>query len=231
MRNHLRLFIFSFLDFFHFRWFVRRSMPLALAALAFGVLAFQFAVAHPQRALERAAQIQGAGLPAAESITMRLHLPKFWSVVYAREAYADTSTAVAVVPATPAAAPAATPSDGDQLKAILDAVQKFGGAPWVMKIALICLILTALMKVSFLQPLWAKLGAFQAMVAPLLAAIGGIISMSPITLPGVLAYLSAGAGAIVLHELLDASKGIPGIGAGYVSAINFVEGILGAPKA
>ena len=121
----------------------------------------------------------------------------------------------------------------DFLAQVLTAIQGFGGLPWVGKIASVILLVVASMKVSFLHDLlWAKLGAAQAWVAPVLGLLAGILtpalSGQAITLPGVMAFVAAGSGALILHELLDAAKGIPGLGATYVGIINLIESALAA---
>lgn len=120
---------------------------------------------------------------------------------------------------------------GSFIGQIATAFSSFGGLPWAGKIALIITLLIASMKVSVLDSLvWDRLGKFQAWAAPILGLIGGIVSLAVsghITLPGVLAYMSAGAGAILLHELLDTVKALPGIGQMWVSIIAAIEGALG----
>lgn len=109
-----------------------------------------------------------------------------------------------------------------------------GGIPLGLKIACVVLLLIASMKVSFIAPLWNKLGNFQAFMAPLLGLILGLTllgSGGPITIAAIFAYLASGAGAIALHELLDAIKAIPGIGTAYVAIINVIEGALGGSSA
>lgn len=127
-------------------------------------------------------------------------------------------------------------SPGDFLSQVLQAIQGFGGLSWMLKVAAVVTLVIASMKVSVLnQLLWSKLGAAQAWVAPILGLVGGILSLSAgghsITLQAVLAYVSAGAGAIILHELLDTVKAIPGLGSIYVQIINAIEGALGGPAA
>ena len=117
---------------------------------------------------------------------------------------------------------------------VLTAIKTFGGLSWVLKISSIVTLLIASMKVSFLnQYLWTKLGAAQAWVAPILGLIAGILSLmsggQPLSIAALLAYLSAGSGAIILHELLDSLKALPGLGAIYVAAINVIENVLGGP--
>lgn len=121
-------------------------------------------------------------------------------------------------------------SAGNMLQATGDTIHAWGGLGWQLKIAAVILLLVASMKVSFLSKYWDKLGEAQALLAPALGLVGGILELAyqhAISLPGALAYLSAGAGALLLHELLDAVKAIPGLGAGYVALISAVEGALG----
>lgn len=129
----------------------------------------------------------------------------------------------------PAFAQSAPNPDLYFLSQVIDAVKTFGGLSWAMKISTIVLLAIGSMKVSFIQPLWAKLGAAQAFVAPLLGLVIGALSLSPFSWAGMLAYMGAGAGAIAIHELLDALKAFPGLGPMYVAVINWLESILGAP--
>lgn len=131
-------------------------------------------------------------------------------------------------------------ADGDLdpsafIQQVLDAFKALGGLPWSMKVATICLLVVASMKVSFLRTLlWDKLGAFKAILAPALGLLGGLLaylsSGAPITLPGLVAYFIAGAGALALHELLDALKALPGISIVANTVISWLMALLGAPK-
>jgi hypothetical protein len=117
---------------------------------------------------------------------------------------------------------------------VLGVVQQLGGMSGMAKISAVILLIVASMKVSFLNDLlWSKLGAAKAWVAPLLGLIGGILGIgaSGVPLDGarILAYVTAGAGAVVLHELLDSIKAVPGIGNIYLTIINIVQGWLGGP--
>ena len=118
------------------------------------------------------------------------------------------------------------------LTQVLEAVKSFGGIPWTLKIASVILLIIASMKVSMIRPLWDKLGWRKNLLAPLLGLIAGVLMLSKenmLTLPGVGAYLFAGAGAIILHEILDAVKEIPGIGNSYLKVIEFMQGLLKKP--
>lgn len=123
-------------------------------------------------------------------------------------------------------------SPQDFLMQVFAAIKALGGLSWVMKIASIITLIIASMKVSFLNDLlWAKLGAFKAWAAPVLGLIAGIIMLPHLGLAEVFAYISAGAGAVIFHELLDSIKAIPGLGPVYVTVINLIEGALGGPSA
>jgi hypothetical protein len=119
---------------------------------------------------------------------------------------------------------------------VLNLVKAWGGLPWAAKIAACLTVLISLTKVSFIRPYWDKLGALKTWIAPILALVVGVLSLSiegKLSLPGVMAYLFAGAGAIILHELLDSLKKLPGLGAVWVSIIEVIEKLLGGsgPKA
>ena len=120
------------------------------------------------------------------------------------------------------------------LALVLEKMKGFGGIPWTLKIAAILMILLGTLKVSFARPVWDKLGPYKALAAPVLSLLIGIVSLGAnpnqmITGPGVVAYLFAGAGAIVLHELIDAIKSIPGIGPTYLNILVFMQTFLKKP--
>lgn len=126
-------------------------------------------------------------------------------------------------------------SPQDFFAQVLAAIQSFGGLSFMPKVAGIVTLVISSIKVSFINKyVWSKLGAAQTWVAPVLGLLAGILGLGTtghITLASVFAYISAGAGAIVLHELLDSVKAIPGLGAGFVAVINLIEGVLGGPSA
>ena len=139
-------------------------------------------------------------------------------------------TQLAFAQSTPAPAAPDT-SVGDFANQVFAAVQGFGGMSWMLKISTIVLLICATMKVSFLVPLWNKLGNFKAAAAPVLGLVAGLLSYfgggTAFSLATLTAYMVSGAGALALHEILDMVKAIPGLGAGYVTAINFVTSYLG----
>lgn len=115
---------------------------------------------------------------------------------------------------------------------VLTFVKQFGGLPWVLKIAGIAAILISTLKVSVLRELiWDKLGNAKAWAGPLLGLIFGLASLgSELNWASALAFVSAGAGAIILHELLNTVKAIPGIGSVWLSVIEVIQKILGGKK-
>lgn len=121
----------------------------------------------------------------------------------------------------------------DFLFQVLKAISEFGGVSWVLKISMIVTLIVSSMKVSFFNDLiWNKLDGFKVWLAPILGLVTGLISLSVngnLTFAGVFAYFSAGAGAVILHELLDSIKKIPGLGSVYVSIIEAIEKALGGP--
>ena len=149
-------------------------------------------------------------------------------------AFADSSptpvpAASAIVGVANSVQSAPTLSTDSLISAVSTVIQNFGGLSWSLKIACIVLLIIAFMKVSFLSSFWAKLGKFQAYAAPVLGLVLGVLTLSvsgPISLAGVMAYLAAGSGAILLHELLDTIKAIPGIGSVYVGIIDAIESVL-----
>jgi hypothetical protein len=119
------------------------------------------------------------------------------------------------------------------LTQVLNFVKSAGGMPWTLKVAGVVLLVVASMKVSFMKPIWDKLGAAKAWLAPLLGFVGGFLSLAvdgTVTLPALVAYSFAGAGAVVLHELLDSIKAMPGLGAMWISVIGVIQGLLGGKK-
>lgn len=117
---------------------------------------------------------------------------------------------------------------------VLEFIKSFGGLPQMAKIAGAILLILASFKVSFLNDLiWSKLGSFKVWAAPILGLAAGILGIGaggqPITGAAIFAYVTAGAGAVILHELLDTIKAIPGIGQIWVTVINLIEGMLGGP--
>lgn len=120
------------------------------------------------------------------------------------------------------------------LNQVLGVIAKFGGLSTVLKISAVVGILVASLKVSFFrQFLWAKLGAGQVLVAPFLGLLAGLLDMAnagQVTLVSVVAYIGAGAGAILLHQLLDGVKKLGWVGDKYKAFIDWVMSLLKADK-
>lgn len=148
---------------------------------------------------------------------------------------ASPTPATVSVPIQVLAAGAVVVSPSDFFSEVVIAIQKFGGAPTMLKIALIILLIVSSMKVTVINKwVWSKLGAAQTWIAPLLGLVAGLLDLAgsgQLTLASLAAYMSAGAGAIILHELLDGLKTIPGIGPVWLTLIAFLEKKLGGPAA
>lgn len=127
-------------------------------------------------------------------------------------------------------APVPSPAgDLDLLSQVLAFVQGFGGLSTLAKISGVIAILIGTMKSSALGPMWDKLGSFKVWAAPVLGIAYGLMSQGSLTWASAFAYLSAGAGAILLAEILDGVKAIPGIGTMWISVIGIVESVLKKP--
>lgn len=153
---------------------------------------------------------------------LSLFMATVFTVLYAFSAFAQTAPPPVVV------APA------DFLTQVLQYIQSWGGLSMFLKVAGAITLIVASMKVTYLNTLiWSKLGAAKVYVAPVLGLVAGVLGIgnggAAITAASVFAYVSAGAGAVFLHEILDSVKAIPGIGAIYVTIINILEGALGGP--
>lgn len=124
---------------------------------------------------------------------------------------------------------AADLSPVDYATQIFQAVQKLGGLSGGLKAIMIINLIIASQKVSFLRAfLWDKMGAAKVLVAPLLGLVVGLIEFK---LNGgnkgtILVWVMAGAGSIILHELLDALKSFPVIGSKYSAFIDMISGLL-----
>lgn len=107
---------------------------------------------------------------------------------------------------------------------------KLGGIKFILIVAVVVLVTIGLFKFSNLRPLWDRLGKLKPLCAPILSLLIGLISLcigdEPLTLSSVMAYLFAGSGAIILHDVLDAVKALPGISPAYSKVIDSLQGLL-----
>ena len=122
----------------------------------------------------------------------------------------------------------------DFFSQVLQAIKDFGGLSVLLKISAVITLIVSSMKVSYLnQLIWSRLGSLQVYLAPVLGLIGGALGLGvggvPVTAASVFAYVSAGAGAVFIHEILDTLKKIPGIGPVYVTIIDLISGALKGP--
>lgn len=126
-------------------------------------------------------------------------------------------------------------SPADFLTELADAARHMGGLSTFAKVAVIITLIVSSIKVTaFRDRVWSRLGPAQVLVGPTLALVAGLLGLmgdsgTPLSLASVVAYLTAGGGAILLHQALDALKSLPGLGAPYQKAIATVEQTLGAP--
>ena len=118
----------------------------------------------------------------------------------------------------------------DFLSQVLAFIQGFGGLSMVAKISTAVLLIIASMKVSFIRSfVWDKLGAYKSFIAPVLGLVFGVLALGDYSLPALGAYFFSGAGAIIMHEILDALKALPVIGEKYKSLIEFFARLFKKP--
>lgn len=117
---------------------------------------------------------------------------------------------------------------------VIEVVQNFGGLSTMTQVAAVIMLLISSMKVSALREiLWDKLGWLKAWVPPLLGLVAGFLGFlgdDEFSLATTVAYLGSGAGAIILHELLNTIKGLPGVGPLYDKIIEAIQEVLGGGK-
>lgn len=107
----------------------------------------------------------------------------------------------------------------------------FSALSWQLKVSGSVALLISTVKVSFLRPAWDKMGWAKFVVAPALGFVGGLFAVQPMNAAGIMAWTFAGAGAIVLHELMDGFKAMPGIKPLAVKVIDMIKSVLKAPAA
>lgn len=176
---------------------------------------------------------------------LALLVASFTSLPVLADEYTSMGVLVAANEPMPAASVVAGISDAVQAAPSLDVGQFSllvmqvvmgvkGSVPVGLKIAGIVLLLISLTKVSFLRPLWDKLGAAKAVLAPVLGLVVGFLifqASNPMTFAAVVGYLLSGGGAIMLHEILDAVKSLPMVGPVFKSVIEAIQKLLRAPQA
>jgi hypothetical protein len=156
-----------------------------------------------------------------------------FSLVFAQAAAPAASPVPAIASAPAVAAPAADLPLGDLLSQIMEAVKGFGGMAWGMKIAVLIGLLIASMKVSIIRPYtWDKVPAsLKVWLAPFLAMVAGVAAYGKFDKASLIAFMLAGGGAVLLDQVLEGVKQIPGLGPQYVSAIEFMSKLLKKPTA
>ena len=125
-------------------------------------------------------------------------------------------------------------SDAEFIKSVYETIKAFGGFDFVTKVSACIMILISSMKVSFLRPLWTKLGNGQIWLTMGLGFVAGLcdafVGQDKFSWSIVAAYTFAGAGAPVLHLILESIKSIPGLGDVYKSVITIIMEMLGGAK-
>jgi hypothetical protein len=108
-------------------------------------------------------------------------------------------------------------------------IQSCGGlSAWAIAAGSITLLIGAF-KCSYFSPLWEKLGNFKTYAPLILALIAGIIQLKAdnnFSGASVFAWLTVGAGAAILHDLLDGVKSIPGLSGVYKTIITLTQAAL-----
>lgn len=120
----------------------------------------------------------------------------------------------------------------DFLTQVLEYIKNFGGLETVLKISGAIALVISSMKVTFLKELlWDKMGSWKVLVAPVLGLIAGLVALgvagAPFTFAAISAYVFSGAGAVIVHEILDAVKTLPGISAGVLKVVDLLKLIFG----
>lgn len=117
------------------------------------------------------------------------------------------------------------------LDQLLKAIALFKMSGIYVGISAVVMLLVASMKNSILRTyVWDKLGGAKVLVAPALSLIAIALETGSLGLKEMLAAIMTGAGAVALHEFLDALKSMPGIGPMYVKVIDVI-GLLLLKKA
>jgi len=108
-------------------------------------------------------------------------------------------------------------------------IQSCGGlSAWAIAAGAIMLVIASF-KCSYFAPAWEKLGNFKTYVPLLLALIAGLIQLKAedkFSAANIFAWLTAGAGAAILHDLLDGVKSIPGLSSIYKTIISLAQAAL-----
>jgi hypothetical protein len=108
-------------------------------------------------------------------------------------------------------------------------IQSCGGlSAWAIAAGSIMLVIASF-KCSYFAPVWEKLGNFKTYVPLLLALVAGLIQLKAedkFSAANIFAWLTVGAGAAILHDLLDGVKSIPGLSSVYKTIISVAQAAL-----
>lgn len=148
--------------------------------------------------------------------------------------YWSATTAILITGCARIAMAESDPTPGTVLQDFFGVIGNLKGMKWQMAVASIITVLISTLKVSAWRPLWDKLGWFKGFLAPTLS-VGSIVLIAwgtgQLSWGTLLVAITTGAGAVALHELLDAFKGIPGIGKVWVAIIEILGKLFGGKPA
>lgn len=125
------------------------------------------------------------------------------------------------------------PTGESVLGQLFSTIGNLKGLKWQLALAGFVTVAVSALKVSAWRPLWDKLGWFKAFLAPILSlAVVYLTAWASGNLGGSTAWLAltTGVGSVALHELLDAVKGIPGVGKVPLMLTDLVAMLLGGTK-
>lgn len=122
---------------------------------------------------------------------------------------------------------------GEWLSQLFDLIAHAKGLGLLALLSGIVTLLISALKVSIFQGFWNKLGKFKTFLAPVLGlALAILVSGTQgFTWQTILLAITTGAGAIALHELLDALKAVPGLSPIFRVIIELFEALLGGKLA
>lgn len=133
------------------------------------------------------------------------------------------------LPVVPVPAPAEVPIN-EIISGMLKAIGDWRAIGWQAGLAASIAVLISTMKNSLLRAwIWDKLGWWKVFVAPVLAMVAVLIFVKPFDMKAVMLALTTGAGAIAIHQFLDALKNAPFIKPWMTPILDFLAKLLKSP--
>lgn len=122
----------------------------------------------------------------------------------------------------------------DLLMSIMNQLAGFATMSTPARASAVIMVLLSVWKSSYFQPLWAKMGGLQVLMAPILGILLALVKMPHLDLASLREALTAGSAngvlAIAMHELLSVLEIMPWIGPKYKGFIAFFDNLLFKPK-